>query len=347
MTPHSIILCTSEYPPDHGGVGRYLAALVQHSDIPVTVVRVERTARWFDVFRRVERETRGKRRATTLWCSHIFPIGTACWLLSWVGVRYELYFHGMDIAIASSAGMVRRWVARRIIARATRVYANSVYTADLVSALSKRSAVHVRHPRISALSQVQASLIRTLRTQTNINEASQIVLVACRLVERKGVDRVIRAFALLPAELDATLVIVGDGPQRAVWEELSRSCGITDRVRWVGSVSDADLYTWYAAAAIFALLPRASSTDFEGFGIVFIEAGWYGVPVIATRTGGISDAVVDTETGYLLPDTDDPEPVVRIMEQLLGDQQLRLRMGKRAQERVQNLFVWNDKNSHS
>lgn len=347
MSQHTIILCTSEYPPDHGGVGRYLVGLVAQSTLPVRVVRIARAARWFDVFRTLVRVTWGNRRDTTVWCSHIFPIGTACWLLSWAGMRYTLYFHGMDIAIASHASIVRRWIARRIIARATEVYANSGYTADLVTQFCGRSDVRVHHPHIPALPEVPTDSIRLLREQSRIPATARIVLVACRLVERKGVDRVINAFADLPAELDAVLVIVGDGPMRSAWEELARTRGIVDRVRWIGAVPDSELYTWYAASALFALLPRSSSVDFEGFGIVYIEAGWYGIPVIATRTGGIADAVVDSETGFLLPDTDDTDLVTRAMAQLLADEPLRQRMGKRAQEHVQQFFVWNDKSNRS
>jgi glycosyltransferase involved in cell wall biosynthesis len=122
-----------------------------------------------------------------------------------------------------------------------------------------------------------------------------------RLVERKGVRYLIEAVALLPATLDARLVVIGDGPERAALEAQARELGVTDRVAFRGWVSPAELDQAYADASVFALPAVVDARgDTEGLGMVLLEAMTYKIPVVATPLGGITDIVTDERTGLLV-----------------------------------------------
>lgn len=340
------VLCTSEYTPDHGGVARYLHGLVKTSTQPVEVVRVDRSARWYQVLRTLWRATAEPQSVASILCSHVVPIGTACYLLSLLrAIPYEVYFHGMDIAlIAQQSRSWRRWLVRRIVRRAAAVYANSHYTAEMVHRVTGYAKVQVKYPTIAPLPECDESRVQ-IRDEVGFATTDTVLLSVARLVYRKGVDRVLRAIAVL--EPSVKLVVIGDGPERKTLEQLAATLGIADRVRVLGAVEDAATYRWYHAADLFVMPPRMLGPDVEGFGMVYLEAGWYGLPVIATRTGGIPDAVVDGETGLLIDDSDDPVVLANSIQRLNDDPALRAQLGAQARSRVRQYFVWNEPNNRS
>ncbi|CAI9399913.1 glycosyltransferase [Aestuariimicrobium sp. T2.26MG-19.2B] len=108
------------------------------------------------------------------------------------------------------------------------------------------------------------------------------------LIPRKGMDRLLRAFAAAFATSDAELVIVGQGPERGHLEELVTSSGVGDRVRLTGGLGRAELAAEFAAADGFVLF-----SEWETFGVVYVEAMAAGLPVLATHCGGPEDFVTD------------------------------------------------------
>jgi phosphatidylinositol alpha-1,6-mannosyltransferase len=129
-----------------------------------------------------------------------------------------------------------------------------------------------------------------------------LLLTVGRLVRRKGVDTVLRALpAIAQNGPDVAYVVVGTGPDRPRLERLAARLGVLDRVRFVGEVNHDRLPLYYSAADLFVMPAREDPPDVEGFGLVFLEANACGTPVIGARTGGIPDAVVDGETGLLVP----------------------------------------------
>jgi phosphatidylinositol alpha-1,6-mannosyltransferase len=104
-------------------------------------------------------------------------------------------------------------------------------------------------------------------------------------------------------------------------------------VRFLGRVPEEDLPTVYRAADVFAMLCRErwGGLEAEGFGIVFLEAAACGVPVIAGRSGGSHEAVVDGETGFVL-DPGDVTVVAQTIERLVLAAARRARLGARARQ---------------
>jgi phosphatidyl-myo-inositol dimannoside synthase len=172
--------------------------------------------------------------------------------------------------------------------------------------------------------------------------ARPTIVTVSRLADPyKGHDVLIGALALVRAEIpDVEWVVIGDGPLRPGLEALARSTGVADAVRFLGAVDDAERDRRLRSADVFAMpsrLPGAGLAG-EGFGIVYLEAGAYGKPVVAGNVGGAPDAVLDGETG-LLVDPTDRRALADALTRLLREPELAARLGRAAQARVAG-YAW-------
>lgn len=153
------------------------------------------------------------------------------------------------------------------------------------------------------------------------------VLAVGRLVSYKGFDRLIA----LARRLTLPVVIVGDGPLRGELETLIEREGVRDRVHLAGRVSDEQLATHLAAAAIF-VLPSVNRA--ESFGISTLEAQAAGLPVVVTDVGtGTSEAFAPGESGLLVPSGSD-EAMVHALNDLAAEPARRRAMGEAGRRRV-------------
>jgi len=166
------------------------------------------------------------------------------------------------------------------------------------------------------------------------------ILFVGRLVERKGVRYLIDAARQLPRERRARVVIIGDGPERQALEAQVRRDGLGDRVQFRGRVPDADLRRAYASASVF-VLPSVldSHGDTEGLGVVLLEAMSYGVPVIGSSLGGITDIVQHEKTGLLVP-PGDASALAAAIERLARDPGLGARLGEAGRRDTGERFSW-------
>jgi phosphatidylinositol alpha-1,6-mannosyltransferase len=133
------------------------------------------------------------------------------------------------------------------------------------------------------------------------------LLTVSRLVPRKGIDLVIKSLpALLEGWPGLQYIVIGDGPDRERLQNLTRQFDVVGTVRFLGRVSEAQLRQQYHQADVFVMPSReiVESGSVEGFGIVYLEAGACGLPVVAGRSGGAVEAVRHGETGFLVPPDD-------------------------------------------
>ena len=171
---------------------------------------------------------------------------------------------------------------------------------------------------------------KDLRAVLGIPPGAVVVASAGSLIRRKGYDVLIRAFARIDAVAPPHLLIAGGGEELAALESLAADLGVRDRVHFVGQTSD--MASVYQAADVFALASRA-----EAFGLVFAEAGHFGLPVCATAVGGVPEVVLDGVTG-LLVSPDDVVVLADALTRLVADEQLRRRLGDAGRERVRAVF---------
>ncbi len=158
----------------------------------------------------------------------------------------------------------------------------------------------------------------------------RIILFVGRIEPLKGIDILINAASLLESDVECTVLVVGgdDASQAEVTElrDLARDRGIEHRVAFVGAVDHETLPLYYNAADV-CVVP----SHYESFGLVAIEAMASGVPVVASRVGGLTGTVKDGETGYLVPWLC-PEPFAERIELLLENEPLRNNLGEAGRE---------------
>ena len=160
-----------------------------------------------------------------------------------------------------------------------------------------------------------------------------------RLVERKGVDTVLRALTGLP---EAELVIAGGSPldrlpadpEAARLLRLARDLGVEDRVRMVGGVDHRAVSGLFRAADVVVCTPW-----YEPFGIVPLEAAACGRPVVGSAVGGLLDTIDDGVTGVLVPPRD-PDALTIALRALRDDPARRGRLGRAARRRAELLYSW-------
>ena len=143
----------------------------------------------------------------------------------------------------------------------------------------------------------------------HMTKPRKTVLFVGRLAEKKGVKYLIEAMQWI----DAELLIAGDGPLREALVQETARLKLTDKVRFLGAMSHEELPRVYASADIFAAPSvTARDQDKEGFGLVILEAMASGLPVVASRSGGITDLIQDGWNGLLAEEKDSRDLAVNI-----------------------------------
>ena len=233
----------------------------------------------------------------------------------------------MPLAAWSLRARAEQLARAAVLRRADRVVAVSRFTAEhAIAAGARAERVQVINPGVDA-----APFAAAAARPSGRSNGLRLLTVA-RLVERKGIDTVLRALPEI-ARRHPTLryAIAGEGPDRARLEALAAQLGVGERVDWLGYVSQEALAPLYASADLFALPSRSipEQGDIEGFGLVLLEAQAAGTPVIAARSGGMPDAVHDGVTGVLIA-PDDSAALARVASELLADPARRARMSEAA-----------------
>jgi glycosyltransferase involved in cell wall biosynthesis len=162
------------------------------------------------------------------------------------------------------------------------------------------------------------------------------------LVKRKGIKHLIEAMPkILRAVPEAILVIVGDGPERDGLEEETRELKLNGNVAFLGKVAEEELLRLYYASDAF-VLPAIVDSDgnTEGLGVVLLEAMSMKKPVVASRVGGIPEAVIHNETGFLV-EPGNSEELASAVTRILLDHQSSVEMGEKGRQRVEQMFDWN------
>jgi glycosyltransferase involved in cell wall biosynthesis len=168
---------------------------------------------------------------------------------------------------------------------------------------------------------------------------SPLLLFVGRLAEKKGARYAIEAMPqILESQPSARLLLVGDGPERASLKALARDLGVGERVTFLGAIPNADLPAHYASADMFvgpSVVARGGDT--ESFGVVFAEAMASGCATIATDVGGVSDLVVQGETGLVIAERD-ARAIADAVRLLCAEPALGERLVRNGTERMRERF---------
>ncbi len=227
------------------------------------------------------------------------------------------------------------------------LYRRTLMTADFLCSISQATLDRIRMGLGDALAQVPQRVIflgtETLPEDTlssAVADRQQPIFLSVGAVKRrKGQDVSLRAFLRIRQRYPrARYRIVGKIADEGFHRELmSLLPGDGDSgVSFLGAVSDQELSSLYTQASIFILTPQDAGEKFEGFGLVFLEAGRFGLPIVASSAGGVSEAVIDGVTGILTA-PGDVDAVVKAAEMLLEDPKCAIRLGAAGRHRAREL----------
>jgi glycosyltransferase involved in cell wall biosynthesis len=164
------------------------------------------------------------------------------------------------------------------------------------------------------------------------------VLSVGRAVEKKGLDTLLGALALLPPGLNWRFVHVGGGDLLEKLKAQAAELGIADRAAWHGALAQADVLDLYRRADIFALPCRiAADGDRDGLPNVLVEASSQGLTCISTPVSGVPELIADDVNGLLVP-PDEPRALAFALERAMREPALRQRLGNEAERVVRTRF---------
>jgi glycosyltransferase involved in cell wall biosynthesis len=214
----------------------------------------------------------------------------------WFSIPHVLSIHGGDIFDPSKRmsphrlPVVRGFVSK-LLKRADCVVAQSTDTANN----ARRYYRPERSIEIIPLGIVPSTVKAVPRSTLGLRDDRFVMVTVGRLVARKNLDDLLHVLAQR-GEAQDLLVVIGDGPKRAEWQALATSLGLETRVRFEGRVDEERKQQLLAASDAFV-----STSEHEGFGLVFLEAMDRGLPVVAYDRGGQGDFLSDGVTGGLVP----------------------------------------------
>ncbi len=364
-----VLIVTNDYPPRSGGIQSFVHALA--SRLPAGGVIVYAPA-WpgaaefdaaqpFPVIRHpgslMLPVPAVRDRAVALLRSHgcdtvLFgaaaPLGLLAPALRRAGAtRIVALTHGHEAGWAALPGA--RWLIRRIGAEVdVLTYLAEYFRVRLATALAPAAAARMVRlaPGVDPAEFRPGSGGSEVRKRLGIDPGRPVVVCVSRMVQRKGQDTLIRAWPRVlagapPGSQAPLLMLVGDGPYRPKRERLAARTGVTDSVLFTGPVGWDELPSYYDAGNIFAMpcRTRRGGLDVEGLGIVYLEASATGLPVIGGDSGGAPDAILDGETGYVVPGRSAAAVAARI-GRLLADPAGAAAMGDKGQAWIEREWTW-------
>jgi len=279
-------------------------------------------------------------------CGQVLSSGFAGWLLhKLLGVPYVVYVYGSE---TFRFGRNRLFISltKTFLMNAELIIPNSHFTCAEFLALG----IPPEKFRIITPG-VDTTIFRPMEKDPALVQKhglsdKTVLLTVARLDERKGHDVVIRALAEISRQYPKIVyLIVGRGREEERLRKLAVELNVADRVIFCGYVADADLPKYYNLCDIFMLLNRQTSDDprlrgdYEGFGIVFLEAAACAKPVIAGNFGGVASAVEHESSGLII-DATDPIAIRQAVISLLQNPPRRQQFGQFGLERARRSFDW-------
>jgi phosphatidylinositol alpha-1,6-mannosyltransferase len=244
--------------------------------------------------------------------------------------RYAIFVHGIELTAARSGSRARA------LAGATRLLANSDFTADSLRA---------QDPDLGDRIRVVPLCIDPARIEAweacapevpPVREPAALIVGRMAFEERgKGHDELIAAWPEVRRRVPgAELWVVGGGDDVERLRTRAREKGVGEALRFLGRVPDAELGALYRRASLFAMPSRQ-----EGFGLVYAEALWHGLPCVGSTADAAACVIDAGETGLLVPYGDVPA-IAEAVVALLGDPERARRMGEAGARRARSRFTY-------
>ncbi|MEX2588365.1 MAG: glycosyltransferase family 4 protein [Actinomycetota bacterium] len=350
-----LLVVTNDFPPTVGGIENYIYSLVRRwpaRDV-VVLTRAVDGAEAFDAQQSFEivrepvntllptprlvqkaRKLLVDRDIEAVHFPSALPLGLMARSLD---APYVLSVHGGEFLLASRLPLARR-ALRAVCGSASIILPESTFADQLVGRVLGEG---VARRRLTCGVDIDRYLPGAVDA-VDLGVGGPVVACVSRLVARKGPRTLLRALPRVSEHVeDVHLLIVGDGPDREPLEKMAQALGIAGSVTFAGKQPWERIPAYLAAADVFALPTRTRffGTETEGLPLVYLEAAAAGLPMIGGDAGGVSDAVREGETGFIV-DGRRPEQVADSLLRLLRDPDLAAGMGAAARKMAEEEFGW-------
>lgn len=349
-----IILLTHEYPPSRGGAGVYCyeianAAFLLGSEIEViapkgSAVHARPKLReltwkgsqsWFSSLRLVFFIRKFYNRKDKKFLLHAADMGVCRAFIRFGFLlpsqnRVMVTIHGSEL-LKFTRNPIERFFFHCFLQKCETIHVLSKFNYEKCSKFCS--------PAISNLKLTAGAPSRVVdhspeQNREEKNPEMLHILCVGRIHPRKGQLLLLQAASTLPIELQSKIQIIFIGPikdRRYQHKILSLSHNFNGEIQFMGDISETELSAFYRNSHIFCLTPITLKDSVEGFGFVYLEASAYGLPIIATRVGGVEDAVLDGKTG-LLSNPKKLDELARNLLKLIQNEKLRKEMGIQGQK---------------
>jgi len=256
-----------------------------------------------------------------------------------LGIPLVVSIPGSDAQVARSNPLFRS-MARFALRQADLLTANSADLRDAVLPLGADLGKFdmIIYGTDPASLRPDETGVAALRADLGIGAGDVVALCVGRMVPKKGFDVLIRALAT-PAlrERPVVGVMVGEGDDKAAWQQLALDLGVAERLRWVGNVPKTAIGRYYNMADVLAM--PSVSRPADGLNVCVLDAMSCGKPVVGTTVAGNPLAIVNEETGLLIAEQE-ADALAGALARLADDPALRCRMGAASRARIENELGW-------
>ncbi len=370
-----ILIISLEFPPYVGGVATYVHDLAEALDPEKTVVlapagkdafttnqqkldwdkgkkyKIIRKKllfpkfiwpRWTRLLWHVWRIVK-KEKIEIIFVQHVLPVGYAGVVMKKLfKIPFLLFSHGTDLVAGTNTIWKKRMVVM-VSRHAEQLIFNSHSLQDrylrVLPEFEKKSFVLYPCPEPIFLEPPPRSEIEKLRRQYAL-EGKQTLLSVSRLDEGKGFLHMIRYMPKILEEVpNLVWFIVGGGFKSQIIIDTIRRYNLQNIVRFIGEIPHRNLHPYFYTSDVFVLLTHPKDGREEGLGLVFLEASAAGLPIVAGRSGGVPEAVLDGKTGLVVEATNETQVVSSVLK-LLQEKAYAAELGKAAKERMLRDFQW-------
>lgn len=358
---HTVVLLARNYPPQIGGVSAYCESVahalaqkgvhvlvltprheveikkngsrIEIIPIPIHRFRFLNVAAYFISLLQVLRT----RKVDAVLAGYWIPMGiVACFISHFRRLKYGVFIYGAEIL-----GCPSRWkrhLLQRVCQRADYLFPIAEYTAEKMTRIVQDPPCLRIVPcvmEVERMERYRSGSKEAIKRSLNL-EGKRVLLTASTLEPRKGHLLTLEALSRIKDEFpDLIYVYTGKGSAQDAIEKRIQQLGLKERVRGVGFVDYAELMNLYQAADLFIMVSYNPQNphDYEGFGIVYLEAAYWQVPSIAARYAGPAEVIEHGTTGMLV-DPENIEELETTLRNLLSHPEEITRMGLLAKERA-------------
>lgn len=281
--------------------------------------------KWWPIYRQAK-EIIKKEKIEKIWVGNILPIGTVALLMKkFLKIDFYITCHGLDL-LEAYKNKRKRILAYKVLGKAEKVIVNSEFTAGILKEKygDFGDKVEVRYPQVK-----ERDVVWDKNTnkevgefiQKNIVNDAKIIFSIGRHIKRKNFGAVIESMKLVwKNEPQATYVLAGRGEEA---DRLKDRAEKVEEVFWgdkidsnnrgriiiLGEINEAEKWAWLKRSKIFVMCPKKTDGDVEGFGIVYLEAGYAGCKVVGSDVGGVPEALGLISNSVIVKDSENVKEV--------------------------------------